>query len=166
MKKSINRCPSCGGRCLVEEYCWSGDMWNTYSYAVNCKKCKVRGPEIEDSIFDCNANKCKQKAIDLWNEMTATCPKSFAKPPVTYADSTLPEGVEPATEKQMKLAKWMSDVLDKKLPIECSKENVRIFIAEHMDKFKKEVAKQKQHSYSYTFYADDENGNCWMDDRY
>ena len=99
MKKSINRCPSCGGRCLVETVSYRGDMWNIYSYAVNCKKCGVRGPEIEDSVFDCNANKCKQKAIDFWNEMTATCPKSLAKPPVTYTDSTLPEGVEPATEK-------------------------------------------------------------------
>ena len=66
----------------------------------------------------------------------------------------------------MKLAKWMSDVLDKKLPIELSKENVRIFIAEHMDKFKKEVAKQKQHSYRYPCYIDDENGNCWIGDEY
>ena len=90
MQKKINRCPSCGGRCLVEEYCWSGDRWwNTYSYAVNCKKCGVRGPEIKDSVFDCNKNKCKQEAIDKWNEMTATCPKSLAKPPVSYVDSTL-----------------------------------------------------------------------------
>ena len=157
MHKKINRCPSCGGRCLVEEYCWNGDMCDTYSYAVNCKKCGVRGPEIEDSAFDCNANKCKHKAIDLWNEMTATCPKSLAKPLVTYADSTLPEGVEPATEKQMKLAKWMSDVLDKKLPIECSKGNVLVFISENMSKFKMEVAKRKRHSYSYLCYIDDEN---------
>lgn len=98
--------------------------------------------------------------------MTANCPKSLAKPPVTYVDSTLPKDVEPATEKQMKLAKWMSDVLDKKLPIELSKENVRVFIAENMSKFKMEVAKQKRHSYSYSCYINDENGNCWMDDRY
>ena len=166
MKKSINRCPSCGGRCLVETDTYRGDMFNTYSYAVVCKKCKVRGPEIEDSVFDCDKNKCKQEAIDKWNEMTANCPKSLAKPPVTYADSTLPEGVEPATEKQMKLAKWMSDVLDKKLPLECSKGNVRVFISENMSKFNIEVAKRKRHSYSYPCYIDDENGNCWLDDEY
>ena len=74
--------------------------------------------------------------------------------------------IESATEKQMKLAKWMSDVLDKKLPLECSKGNVRVFIAENMSKFKIEVAKRKRHSYSYLCYVDDENGNCWMDDEY
>lgn len=29
MKKSINRCPSCGGRCLVETNFYRGDMLNT-----------------------------------------------------------------------------------------------------------------------------------------
>lgn len=152
MQKKINRCPSCGGRCLVEEYCWSGDMWNTYSYAVNCKKCGVRGPEIKDSVFDCNKNKCKQEAIDKWNEMTATCPKSLAKPPVSYIDSTLAKGVEAATEKQMKLAKWMSNELDEDLPIECSKANVRDFISTHMDKFKKKVASKRSSSASIYMY--------------
>lgn len=165
MKKSINRCPSCSGRCLVEQFSIYEQM-KLYDYAVVCQHCGVRGPLVDGREFSYNDNPTKQKAIDLWNEMTANCPKSVAKPPVTYVDSTLPKGVEPATEKQMKLAKWMSDVLDEKLPIECSKGNVQVFIAENMDNFKKEVAKQKRRSYCYPCYVDDENGNCWIDDEY
>lgn len=73
MKKSINRCPSCGGRCLVERHEY-GDMFTMHYDAVECQKCGVSGPKVEERMFSYDMNAAKQKAIDLWNEMTATCP--------------------------------------------------------------------------------------------
>lgn len=160
MKKSINRCPSCGERCLVERHKYS-DMLIMHYDAVECKKCGVNGPHVQERTFGYDMNKCKQEAIDLWNNMTSTCPKSLAKPPVTYVDSTLPKDVEPATEKQKKFAKAIAEKTGFKLPVEKSKDNLHAFISEHITKFK---AIQESNKSRWRSSMSDVDPDCEFDD--
>lgn len=150
MTKEILRCPGCGGRSLVVDkpnyYDEGGDCYPilaSYGYVVECKKCGISGPRVE-SKDDKDKSKSRETAIDKWNDFAQYSPKSKEKNPVIYHDDILPVNEEPATEKQMKLAEWISSELKIKIPLEKSKKNLMKFIGDNIDNFKNHQEKERK----------------------
>ena len=155
MTKEILRCPGCGGRSLVVDnhHYYEGTV-SSYGYCVECKSCGIRGPRVESK--DCkykSKSLAKELSIDKWNEFVQYSPKSKDKNPVIFHDDVLSPNEEPATEKQMKLAEWMSNELKIKIPLEKSKKNLMKFIGDNMDNFKKHQEQRKNRKRYYKNYS-------------
>lgn len=172
MTKEILRCPGCGGRSIVVDkhnyYDEGNDCYPTiasYGYVVECKKCGISGPRVE-SKDDKDKSKARETAIDKWNEFVQYSPKSKEKKPVIFHDDVLSPNEEPATEKQMKLAEWMSKELKIKIPLEKSKRNLMKFIGDNMDKFKKHQEQLKNRkniikNYSPYSWVNEDDDPLW-----
>ena len=163
MTKEILRCPGCGCRSLVTDiHCYDNEgndcypTVSSYGYCVECKSCGIMGPRVESKdCKDKSKSLAKELSIDKWNDFAQYSPKSKEKNPVIFHDDVLSPNEEPATEKQMKLAEWISNELKIKIPLEKSKKNLMKFIGVNMDNFKKHQEQLKNRKKYYKNYSSD-----------
>lgn len=112
MKNKISRCPFCKGRTHIQKSVYDYEEWGgiTHAYFIECRDCGARGPytfigdykQLDGESYDEFHNRVKRDCIKIWNDHVARFGVKVKT--VKYEDSSLSNGAEAATDKQMKFA--------------------------------------------------------------